>query len=110
MLSFENKLITYYEWLFSNKETFNWQRPDTWGFALGAVLIIFLLCLLGPFFWFIFASFTRGPSEAFYLVSRSILQALREDAPGFSLRRTWAIARLSLQEAIRNRVLIAFAL
>jgi hypothetical protein len=108
MLSFENKLITYYEWLFPS--TVNWQRPDTWGFALGAIVIIFLLAILAPFFWFVIASFTRGPSEAFYLVSRSILSSLREDAPGFSFRRTWAIARLSLQEAIRNRVLIAFFL
>lgn len=110
MLSFENKLITYYEWMFSNRAAFDWQRPDTWGFALGAFVIIFLLAILGPFFWFVIASFTRGPSEAFYLVSRSLLSAFNEDAPGFSLRRTWAIARLSLQEAIRNKVLIAFAL
>jgi hypothetical protein len=110
MLSFENKLITYYEWMFSSRSSFDWQRPDTWGFALGAVVIIFLLSVLTPFFWFVIASFTRGPSEAFYLVSRSILTAFSEDAPGFSFRRTWAIARLSLQEAIRNRVLIAFAL
>lgn len=108
MLSFENKLITFYEWLFPSE--FNLQRPDTWGFALGALVIIFLLAILSPFFWFVIASFTRGPSEAFYLVSRSILSSLNEDAPGFSFRRTWAIARLSLQEAIRNRVLIAFFL
>ena len=109
MLSFENKLITYYEWMFSGSDL-DWQRPDTWGFALGTIVIVFLLSVLSPFFWFVIASFTRGPSEAFYLVSRSILSAFQEDAPGFSLRRTWAIARLSLQEAIRNRVLIAFAL
>ena len=108
MLSFENKLITFYEWLFPSQ--FILSRPDTWGFALGALVIIFLLAVLGPFFWFVIASFTRGPSEAFYLVSRSILTSLQEDAPGFSFRRTWAIARLSLQEAIRNRVLIAFFL
>jgi hypothetical protein len=110
MLSFENKLITYYEWMFSSPEAFDWQQPNTWGFALGATAIIFLLAILAPFLWFVIASFTRGPSEAFYLVSRSILTAFTEDAPGFSFRRTWAIARLSLQEAIRNRVLIAFAL
>ncbi len=108
MLSFENKLITYYEWLFPSD--FVLQRPDTWGFALGALVIIFLLAILSPFFWFVIASFSRGPSEAFYLVSHSILSSLTEDAPGFSFRRTWAIARLSLQEAIRNKVLIAFGL
>jgi hypothetical protein len=108
MLSFENRLITYYEWLFPSK--FDWMRPDTWGFVIGALVIIFLLAVLSPFFWFVIASFSRGPNEAFYLVSRSLLSSFREDAPGFSFRRTWAVARLSLQEAIRNRVLIAFGL
>lgn len=108
MLSFENKLITFYEWLWGS--AYNWQQPDKWGFAIGAVAIIFALAILSPFFWFVIASFSRGPSEAFYLVSRSILSIFSEDAPGFSFRRTLAIARLSLQEAIRNRVLIAFGL
>ncbi|QDU25475.1 hypothetical protein ETAA8_05430 [Anatilimnocola aggregata] len=108
MLSFENRLITYYEWLWGS--AYNWQQPDKWGFAIGAVIIIFALALLVPFFWFVIASFSRGPSEAFYLVSRSILSVFTEDAPGFSLRRTLAIAKLSLQEAVRNRVLIAFGL
>jgi hypothetical protein len=108
MLSFENKLITFTEWLLPSQ--FNLMRPDTWGFALGALAIIFLLSILAPFFWFVIASFSRGPSEAFNLVSKSLLSAFREDAPGFSLRRAWAIARLSLQEAIRNRVLVAFGL
>ena len=87
MLSFENKLITYYEWMFSGSDL-DWQRPDTWGFALGTIVIVFLLSVLSPFFWFVIASFTRGPSEAFYLVSRSILSAFQEDAPGFSFCRT----------------------
>ena len=84
MLSFENKLITFTEWLLPSK--FNIMQPNTWGFALGAFVIIFLLSILSPFFWFVIASFSRGPNEAFNLVSRSLLSTFREDAPGFSFR------------------------
>src|SRR4029079_49651 len=59
---------------------------------------------------FVIASLQYGPSEAFYYVARSIFSAVTEDLPRFSLRRTFAVAKLSVQEAIRNKILVGFGI
>jgi ABC-type transport system involved in multi-copper enzyme maturation permease subunit len=70
--------------------------------------ICFLLLIIAPFLSFVIASFQYGPAEAFYYVARAMFSAVTEDLPRFSLRRTLAVSRLAIQEAIRNRVLIGF--
>src|SRR5207248_9201646 len=72
------------------------------------IAIGLLLLLVAPFICFVIASLQYGPSEAFYYVARAMFSAVTEDLPRFSPRRTLAIARLAVQEAIRNRVLVGF--
>jgi hypothetical protein len=66
------------------------------------------MLLIAPFVCFLLTSLQYGPSEAFYYVARSMFTAVTEDLPRFSPRRTLAVARLAIQEAIRNRVLVGF--
>ena len=82
--------------------------PTQWGFLFGTIAICLLLFLLVPFICFIVLSLQYGPSEAFYYVARSIFTAVTEDLPRFSSRRTFAVARLAVQEAIRNKILVGF--
>lgn len=84
--------------------------PTTWGFLFGTVAICLLLFLIVPFICFVVLSLQYGPSEAFYYVARSIFTAVTEDLPRFSPRRTYAVARLAVQEAIRNKILVGFGI
>jgi len=108
-MALERGVPDFWIWLFGNAERFNIFNPTTWGFLLGSVAICFLLLLLAPFVCFLIASLQYGPSEAFYYVARAMFSAVTEDLPRFSLRRTWAVARLAIQEAIGNRVLVGVA-
>ncbi len=75
----------------------------------GALFVFFILAVtgivLGVFVGYIVATFRHGPFEAFYVVAQVIAGAL----PDFlytSPRRIGAIARLSIKEALRRRVVI----
>ncbi len=103
-MAFEYQVIKYNEWLLGNP-----RDPREWGFLLGSIAILLILGMVIPLIWFLVASIPLGPSEAFYLVARSIFSGVTEDLPRFSMRRTMAIARVAIQEAIRNRVLVGFA-
>jgi ABC-type transport system involved in multi-copper enzyme maturation permease subunit len=107
-MSLERGIPNYWEWLLGNPVTSRLFEPESWGFLWGALAICFLLLIIAPFLSFVIASFRYGPSEAFYYVSRAMFSAVTEDLPRFSLRRTLAVSRLAVQEAIRNRVLIGF--
>ena len=66
--------------------------------------------ILGIFLGYVVASFKHGPFEAFYVVAKVISEAI-PDAFGTSPRRILAIARLSIKEAMRRRViLVTFAI
>src|SRR5262245_30044151 len=108
-MALERGIPDFWIWLLGNAERFNIFNPTTWGFLLGSVAICFLLLLLAPFICFVIASLQYGPSEAFYYVARAMFSAVTEDLPRFSPRRTWAVARLAIQEAIGNRALVGFA-
>ena len=107
-MALERGIPNYWEWLLGNPVTSRLFEPESWGFLWGALAICFLLLVIAPFLSFVVASFRYGPSEAFYYVSRAMFSAVTEDLPRFSLRRTLAVSRLAVQEAIRNRVLIGF--
>jgi ABC-type transport system involved in multi-copper enzyme maturation permease subunit len=105
-MPFEHKIVDYWTWLVGDPTTWRLLQPETWGFLSGLVAILLMLAFVVPFIWFLFASIQMGPGEAFYLVARTVYGAFSDDLPRFSLRRTLAVARLCIQEAIRNRVLV----
>ncbi|MCE9524621.1 MAG: hypothetical protein K8R36_01045 [Planctomycetales bacterium] len=111
-MPFEHHVIEYWEWLLGDPRAIRLLDASTWyhiGFLLGTAGILLLLSLIVPFLWFLIAAIKHGPSEGFYLVAKSIYGAVTEDLPAFSLRRTLAVAKVAVQEAIRNRVLVGFA-
>ena len=111
-MPFEHHVTTYWTWLLGEPLKIRFLDAGTWGnigFLPGALLILFVLSIGAPFLWFLIAAVKHGPSEAFYLVARAMYGGVTDDLPRFSFRRTLAVARVAVQEAIRNRVLIGFA-
>lgn len=111
-MPFEHQIVEYWEWMLPNFSEVRILDARTWsqvGFLLGAGSILLLLSILFPFLWFLIAVIKHGPSEGFYLVAKSVYGAVTEDLPGFSFRRTFAVAKVAIQEARRNRVIVGFA-
>jgi len=108
-MALERGIPDYLVWLLGSK-TSSLFDPTSWGFLYGMVAIVLLLLVIVPFICFVIASLQYGPSEAFYYVARSIFSAVTEDLPRFSLRRTFAVARVAIQEAIRNKILVGFGI
>jgi hypothetical protein len=110
-MALERGIPDYWVWLLGNPTTAaSLLDPRNWGFLFGTLAICLLLFLIVPFICFIVLSLQYGPSEAFYYVARSIFTAVTEDLPRFSSRRTFAVARLAIQEAIRNKILVGFGI
>src|SRR6185295_18061993 len=107
-MALEHGIPNFWIWLLGDPKTWSVLEPTTWGFLLGTVAICLLVLLIAPFICFVITSLQYGPSEAFYYVARALFSAVTEDFPKFSPRRTYAVARLAVQEAIRNRVLVGF--
>ena len=108
-MAFERGIPNFLHWLLGSP-TSSLLVPATWGFLFGTLAICLLLFLVVPFVCFVILSLQYGPSEAFYYVARSIFTAVTEDLPRFSPRRTFAVARLAVQEAIRNKILVGFGI
>ena len=68
-----------------------------------------ILVVAGIFIGYLYSLFRHGPVEAFYVVAGVVFNALFVDFFHVSLRRMMAIARLAVQEAIRKRVIVVFA-
>ena len=101
-MAIEHDLLPFLEWLLP--------RIGVRLGALGSFAVAVIgLILLGIFVSYLIAALRHGPSEAFYIVAKVIAEAVGQDIPNFSFRRTTAIARLAIQEAIRRKVLIGFA-
>ena len=66
--------------------------------------------MLAIFVCFLISAARRGPVEAFYAVAGVIAAAIGQDLPATSLRRILAIARLTVKEAIRRRVIVGFVI
>lgn len=90
----ENPVIPTQEWLAAN----------IWPFLLLLVAIVGLALFGG----YLIAAIRNGPFKAVAMVWDTIVSAF-QDVTNFSVRRVFAIARLAFQEALRRRVLIAFA-
>lgn len=63
--------------------------------------------LVGLLFGFLVSAAQHGPAEGFNRVAKLVFSVVGGDLPGFSLRRTLAIAWLAIQESLRKRVLMA---
>lgn len=87
----------YFEWLFQ-------QNALLWGLGIfaGMAVVSFVIC-------YILATFAHGPVEGFYAVTRVIYELFARDLPSTTWRRTYAIARLAFQEALRRKVLAVVA-
>ena len=79
------------------------------GFLATLLLILPLLGLIGAFACYLISAGRYGPVDGFYVVARTIRDAVA-DLFRLSPRRTWAMARLAMQESLRRRVLIVFAI
>jgi len=108
-MALERGIPNFLHWLLGDPAS-SLLVPTTWGFLFGTVAICLLLFLIVPFICFVLLSLQYGPSEAFYYVARSIFTAVTEDLPRFSPRRTFAVAKLAVQEAIRNKILVGFGI
>jgi ABC-type transport system involved in multi-copper enzyme maturation permease subunit len=108
-MAFERGIPNFLHWLLGSP-TSSLLVPASWGFLFGTLAICLLLFLIVPFVCFVILSLQYGPSEAFYYVARSVFTAVTEDLPRFSPRRTLAVARLAVQEAIRNKILVGFGI
>src|SRR5262245_58225601 len=108
-MALERGIPNFLYWLLGSP-TSSLLVPASWGFLFGTLAICLLLFLIVPFVCFVILSLQYGPSEAFYYVARSIFSAVTEDLPRFSPRRTFAVAKLAVQEAIRNKILVGFGI
>jgi hypothetical protein len=92
---------------------FEYEIPNFFEWFVPAIFIWFPLVVLVVAFcgWlagFVVSSVRRGPVEGFYAVAKIIATGV-SDLANTSIRRTYAIALLAVQEAIRRKVLVAFA-
>ncbi|NLX53569.1 MAG: ABC transporter permease [Planctomycetaceae bacterium] len=74
------------------------------------IIAVPVLTFLAIFGCFLVSAARRGPVEGFYAVATVIATAIGKDLPAASLRRTLAIARLTVKESIRRRVIVSFVI
>lgn len=98
-------LLTFTEWFFPGDRN----GELHFGALTFFLLLVPIASLLAALACYFLAAFRRGPVEGFYAVARTVADAV-SDAFGTSPRRTLAIARLAIHEAIRRRVLVVFAI
>ncbi len=77
---------------------------------LQGVVLIALAILVGLLVGYLVSAVRYGPAEGFYAVARAVRDLIRDDLPGTSPRRIFALARLAYKEAIRRRVLVVVGL
>ncbi len=91
-----SEFISYGEWLAN---------------ALGGFVVLALVIFVA---WTVIAfaltAIRNTPGQAVSIVGGGLKRAIFEDFPRSSLQRTIGMSRLAIQEAIRNKVLIIFAL
>ena len=88
---------------------------ESFGFWFSSYMVDFaMLALFMLVGWailaFALAAIRNSPARAAKMIAGTIKRAFIVDFPRTSGRRTMAMSRLAIQEAIRNKVLIIFAL
>ena len=78
--------------------------------AGGFVVLALVMFIAWTVIAFAFTAIRNTPKQAMSIVGGGLKRAVLEDFPRLSLRRTIGMTRLAVQEAIRNKVLIIFAL
>ena len=78
--------------------------------AGGFVVLALVMFIAWTVIAFAFTAIRNTPKQAMSIVGGGLKRAVLEDFPRSSLRRTLGMPRLAVQEAIRNKVLIIFAL
>src|SRR4029079_519823 len=104
-MALERGIPNFLHWLLGSP-TSSLLVPASWGFLFGTLAICLLCLLIVQYVCVVILSLQYGPSEAFYYVARSIFTAVTEDLPRFSPRRTFAVARLAVKEAIGTKILV----
>ena len=97
----EYEILPFFDWLFP-------AVGRGYGALAYFVASFTLLSFVALLVWYLVQTYFRGPVEAFYAVAKVVYKAMADDLPNFSIRRTAAMARLTVLEAIRRRVLVAF--
>ncbi len=69
-------------------------------------LVVIAASILGVFAGYLVCAVRHGPGEGFFALAK-VLFAAPVDIVNTSPRRTWAIAKLTIQDAIRKRILLA---
>lgn len=87
-------------------------RPESFleSALLQGVVLVALAILVGLLIGYLVSAVRHGPGEGFYAVARGIRDLVRDDLPGTSARRIYALARLAAKESFRRRVLVVVAL
>ncbi len=84
---------------------------DWFGPALKFLVIaVPVLTFLAIFICYLISAVRRGPVEGFYAVATVLAAAIGKDLPATSPRRILAIGLLTVKEAIRRRVIVAFVI
>ncbi len=83
-----------------------WLSNAAGGFVVLALVVFVAWTVIA----FAFTAIRNTPKQAMSIVGGGLKRAVLEDFPRSSLRRTIGMTRLAVQEAIRNKVLIIFAL
>ena len=83
-----------------------WLSNAAGGFVVLALVIFIAWTVIA----FAFTAIRNTPQQAVSIVGGGLKRAILEDFPRSSLRRIIGMTRLAIQEAIRNKVLIIFAL
>ena len=108
-MTVEEHIPTLWQWLLPGGtlwQVFTLQAEA--GALLTFLVAALVLAVLGLFAAFLLCAMERGPAAAVGMVSSGISRGVAEISE-FSLRRTWAMTYLAFQEAVRRRVLVAFA-
>ncbi len=100
-MTLEKEILSLHEWLLPSMAGM--------GALLQFLIIAAGLTVVGIFVAYLRMAMLLGPTEGFYAVAKTIATAVSADFPSTTLGRIWAMARLAMQEALRRRVLVAFA-
>ncbi|MFG0264894.1 MAG: ABC transporter permease [Rhodopirellula sp. JB055] len=73
--------------------------------ALKGIVLFVLAVVLGLIAGYVISSSRYGSGEGFFAVARAVRDFFKFDLQGTSLRRIFALARLSFKEALRRKVL-----
>lgn len=98
-MAIEHITLPFFTWLIG---------PYGGGAWLSFAIVFATLAVVGTFLGFLFMAVRLGPGEAFYAVAGAYANLVK-DVSNFSLRRTLAMSYLAFQEALRQKILVVFA-